>query len=108
MGITFKEDVSDIRNSKVIDVVREFESYGVKVDVVDPYADKEEVKEEYGLDLSQSPEGEYDAVIAAVSHDKYLEMTQADFENYMTSDSVFVDIKGVHKDKFRDKDYWSL
>jgi len=108
MGITFKEDVSDIRNSKVIDVVREFESYGVKVDVVDPYADKEEVKEEYDLNLIQDPDGEYDAVIAAVSHYKYLEMTKSDFENYMTSDAVFVDIKGAHKDKFRDKDYWSL
>jgi UDP-N-acetyl-D-galactosamine dehydrogenase len=108
MGITFKEDVSDIRNSKVIDVVREFESYGVKVDVVDPYADKEEVKEEYDLNLSPDPEGKYDAVIAAVSHDKYLDMTQSDFENYMTPDAVFVDIKGVHKGKFRDKDYWSL
>jgi UDP-N-acetyl-D-galactosamine dehydrogenase len=74
MGITFKEDVSDIRNSKVVDVYKELLSYGVKVDVVDPYANSKEVKEEYQFEMAKEPSKDYDVVIAAVSHDKYLDL----------------------------------
>jgi UDP-N-acetyl-D-galactosamine dehydrogenase len=68
LGITFKEDCPDIRNSRVIDVIEELQDYGVKVEVYDPHADKLEVKEEYGLGLINEPEGEYDAVVLAVKH----------------------------------------
>jgi len=108
MGITFKEDVSDIRNSKVVDVYRELLSYGVKVDVVDPYADPEEVKEEYTFDMVKEPANDYDVVIAAVSHDKYLNLNEDYFKSITTDNSLFVDIKGVYRSKINNLEYWSL
>ncbi|HOT88082.1 MAG TPA: nucleotide sugar dehydrogenase, partial [Bacteroidales bacterium] len=63
MGATFKEDVSDIRNSRVADVISELKSYGVNVDVVDPYASSKELKHEYGFELVEKPSGKYDAII---------------------------------------------
>ncbi len=77
LGITFKENCPDIRNSRVIDIVKEFESYDVNVDVFDPWASAEEVKHEYGLNLitsSKSLKDEYDAIILAVSHKEFLEL----------------------------------
>jgi len=71
LGITFKENCPDIRNSRVIDVVSELKEFGTDVSVYDPWADPEEVKREYGLDLLSSPDGSYDAVVLAVSHDKF-------------------------------------
>jgi UDP-N-acetyl-D-galactosamine dehydrogenase len=108
MGITFKEDVSDIRNSKVVDVYRELLSYGVKVDVVDPYADPKEVKEEYKLDLTINLSKDYDVVIAAVSHDKYLNLSEDYFKSITTNNALFVDIKGIFRNKIKELNYWSL
>ncbi len=108
MGITFKEDVSDIRNSKVVDVYRELLSYGVKVDVVDPHADPEEVKEEYKFDMVKEPANDYDVIIAAVSHDKYLNLNEDYFSSITTQNSLFVDIKGVYRSKINNLEYWSL
>ena len=108
MGITFKEDVSDIRNSKVVDVIREFESYGVSVDVVDAYADPKEVYEEYKIILKEKPSGYYDSVFVAVSHKEYLQMNESDFKSILAPNSIFVDIKGVFKQKINSIDYWSL
>jgi UDP-N-acetyl-D-galactosamine dehydrogenase len=68
MGATFKENVSDIRNSKVADVVKELKSYGVKVDIVDPHASSKELKHEYGFGLIKTPNKKYDAIIVAVNH----------------------------------------
>ncbi len=108
MGITFKEDVSDIRNSKVVDVYRELLSYGVKVDVIDPYADAEEVKEEYQFNLTDKASNDYDVIMAAVSHDKYLELDEAYFKTLVTENALFVDIKGNYRDKIKELNYWSL
>ncbi|MCD4704787.1 nucleotide sugar dehydrogenase, partial [bacterium] len=108
MGITFKEDVSDIRNSKVVDVYRELLSYGVKVDVVDPYADPEEVKEEYRFDLAKEFGNDYDVVISAVSHDKYLSLDEDYFKSITADNALFVDIKGVYRNKIKELNYWSL
>jgi len=108
MGITFKEDVSDIRNSKVVDVYRELLSYGVKVDVVDPHADSEEVKEEYQFELSKNTAKDYDVVIAAVSHDKYLPLDEDYFKSITTEKALFVDIKGSYRNKINELEYWSL
>ncbi|MBT8254536.1 MAG: nucleotide sugar dehydrogenase [Bacteroidia bacterium] len=77
LGITFKENCPDIRNSRVIDIIREFETYHVDVDVYDPWASAEEVKEEYGLDLICKGSGirsDYDAIILAVSHKEFLDI----------------------------------
>ncbi|MBN2858069.1 MAG: Vi polysaccharide biosynthesis UDP-N-acetylglucosamine C-6 dehydrogenase TviB, partial [Candidatus Delongbacteria bacterium] len=68
LGITFKENCPDIRNSRVIDIIDELKEFGCKVDVYDPWADKEEVKEEYGVSLNSKPKKEYNAVICAVAH----------------------------------------
>ncbi|MCB2195259.1 MAG: nucleotide sugar dehydrogenase [Bacteroidetes bacterium] len=108
MGITFKEDVSDIRNSKVVDVYRELLSYGVKVDVVDPYADPKEVKEEYQFDLQEKTSNDYDVIVAAVSHDKYLSLEEDYFKSLTTENALFVDIKGIYRDKIKELNYWSL
>jgi len=108
MGITFKEDVSDIRNSKVVDVYRELLSYGVKVDAIDPYADAEEVKEEYQFELTTKAANDYDVIIAAVSHDKYKDLEEEYFKSITSNDALFVDIKGIYRDKIKELNYWSL
>jgi UDP-N-acetyl-D-galactosamine dehydrogenase len=108
MGATFKEDVSDIRNSRVIDVVKEIESFSCKVEIVDPHADKEEYAHEYGHELVDAPTGKYDAVIVAVNHAEYVAMNESDFKNLMTDKGIIVDLKGIFRDKIKDLDYWSL
>jgi UDP-N-acetyl-D-galactosamine dehydrogenase len=107
-GFTFKEDVSDIRNTKVIDVYRELLSYGVQVDVVDPYADAYEVKEEYQFELCEKAEGKYDALILAVSHEEYMNQPKAYFAQFMKEDGIFVDIKGLYRAFKNEFNYWSL
>ena len=110
MGLTFKENVADIRNTKVIDVIRELESFNVKVDIVDPYASPEEVHEEYELTLKDEAEaGVYDAVIAAVNHEDYVNFEEADFRGLLKGgDGTVVDVKGVFRGKTGTLDYWSL
>jgi len=108
MGITFKENVSDIRNSKVVDLIREFESYKVDVDTIDPYADFDEVKEEYGIDLCKKQADKYDAVIVAVNHNEYKDISEDYFKSLMNENAVLVDIKGIYRDKINDLEYWSL
>ncbi len=108
MGATFKENVSDIRNSKVVDTVRELQSFGVRVDVVDPYASAEEVKHEYNYDLSEKPSGKYDAVIVAVNHDEYCDKPESEFAEFLRDQAVFVDLKGIYKGKISSFEYWSL
>jgi len=109
MGATFKEDVSDIRNSKVIDVIRELESFSVTVDVIDPHASSKEMFEEYGVSIKSETSNDYDAVIVAVNHADYIKYTEADFKNLLKSDDgLVVDVKGVFKDQFKDLEYWSL
>ena len=90
LGITFKENCPDIRNSRAIDVVRELEEFGVQVEVYDPWADPEEVQHEYGLALVTRPEGEYDAVILTVAHRDFKEM---DLEAFCNGTTVRYDVK---------------
>jgi UDP-N-acetyl-D-galactosamine dehydrogenase len=109
MGATFKEDVTDIRNSKVIDVVNELKSFSVKVDLVDPHASSKEMEEEYGVALTPSATNDYDAVIVAVNHKEYLDLDEAYFQSLLkNSHGVFVDVKGIYKGKIKDLHYWSL
>ena len=108
MGATFKEDVSDIRNSKVVDVVKEIESYSCHVEIVDPHASSADYQEEYGYAITTEITGKYDAVIVAVNHKEYCSLDEAYFKSIMTDKGVFVDLKGVYKNKFADLDYWSL
>jgi UDP-N-acetyl-D-galactosamine dehydrogenase len=108
MGITFKENVSDIRNSKVVDVISELKDYGVIVDVVDPFASASEVKHEYGIELLREPTGKYDAVIVAVNHTNYLDLSTGYFEELMDHDGILVDVKGILRGRFKENNYWSL
>jgi len=93
MGITFKENCPDIRNSRVIDVIEELDSYGCKVEVYDPWADKEEVKEEYSIELIEeiNPKS-YDAVVLAVAHDEFKKMDIPGFKN---KSGIIYDIKAI-------------
>ncbi len=97
LGITFKENCPDIRNSRVIDVINELKDFGCNVDVYDPWADKEEVKEEYGIDLLTKEDNidlsKYDAIVVAVAHDEFKKMDIKKSDN-----QVIYDIKGILKE----------
>lgn len=108
LGVTFKENVTDIRNSKVIDVIREFESYGVQVDAIDPHADKNEFDHEYNFKIVDAANGPYDAVVLAVSHEEYKNFEEAYIHNLLKDTGVFADLKGLYRRKFDNLDYWSL
>jgi UDP-N-acetyl-D-galactosamine dehydrogenase len=109
MGATFKEDVSDIRNSKVIDIVNELKSYQVHVDIIDPHADSDEMNHEYGVPLISSVSNEYDAIIVAVNHKEYIGLNENYFKSLMKENKgIFVDVKGIYKDQIHDLEYWSL
>ncbi len=100
LGITFKENCPDIRNSKVIDVIHELESYGIDVDTYDPQADKEEVKHEYNVDLVKEPASSYHAVVLAVSHEEFKDFN---LNKHLSSSGVVYDIKGFFEKELVDK-----
>ena len=95
LGITFKENCPDIRNSRVIDIIKEFKTYDVNVDVFDPWASAEEVKHEYGLDLitaSEELKKDYNAIVLAVSHNEFLEL---DITKLKSDIGVVFDVKSL-------------
>lgn len=108
MGITFKENVSDLRNSRVADVVSELKQYRVGVEVVDPFANKKEVLEEYGIALQDNIGRDYDAVIVAVGHKPYAELDESYFMSITKPGAVLVDVKGMYRNKIKELNYWSL
>jgi len=108
MGMTFKENVSDIRNSKVIDVINELKNYGLEVDVIDPHASPEEVMEEYGLELSANVKPRYDAIVAAVSHEDYMNKDEKYFRGIAHETAILADLKGIYRGKIKNMEYWSL
>lgn len=108
LGATFKENVSDIRNSKVADVVRGLQSYYLKVDVTDPNASSKELEHEYGFALVAAPEGLYDAVIVAVAHQEYTDYDEAWFNGITKPHALIADIKGIYRNKIQSRMYWSL
>lgn len=108
MGATFKENVSDIRNSKVADVVRGLHSFSLNVDVTDPFADSDELKREYGFGLAVTPGNKYDAVIVAVPHESYRELDDAYFASITKPNAVIADLKGIYRNKINSRKYWSL
>ena len=101
MGLAFKENCPDIRNTKVIDVIRELEDFGVNVDVYDPCVDQNEVMSEYGVALLQEPlKGHYDANLLAVQHDIFVQKGSVSARAFLKSSGVFFDVKSVFdKDK---------
>ncbi|RUO30340.1 Vi polysaccharide biosynthesis UDP-N-acetylglucosamine C-6 dehydrogenase TviB [Aliidiomarina soli] len=96
MGFAFKENCPDLRNTRVIDIVRELSSFGVNVDVHDPWVSADEASAEYGINLTQTPEnGAYDAIILAVAHDEFKSMGVDEIQSLGRSESVLYDLKYV-------------
>lgn len=92
LGITFKENCPDIRNSRVVDVVRELQSFGIMVDVYDPFADSEEVRHEYGLEVVSRLSKKYHGIVMAVAHEEF---KQLDWNALCFEKTVVYDVKGV-------------
>ncbi len=107
MGVTFKENVSDIRNSKVADLIKELMDYSLNVHVVDPYASSNEVAHEYGISMIEKPEGNYDAILIAVGHDEYKRLSKEDLQNLCKDSLLLFDIKGI-KESESFENYWKL
>lgn len=96
LGLTFKENCPDIRNTKIVDIVHELKEYNVNVDVYDPWASSKETQHEYGIELIDEPkQNHYDAVILAVAHNEFKTYDQASFNKLMKADSVIYDLKNV-------------
>jgi UDP-N-acetyl-D-galactosamine dehydrogenase len=108
MGATFKEDVSDIRNSKVFDLYRELEEYSLHVEIMDPHADPQEVRDEYDLSLATEIGTDYNVIIVAVNHREFRELDEEYFTGIGTKDAILVDIKNIYKDKIDNLTYWCL
>lgn len=109
MGVTFKENVEDIRNSKVADLIRELKSYGLHVECIDPLANGKEFQHEYNLTLNENATGTYDAVVLAVSHATYIDQGVGLISSLLDKQGILIDIKGVYrKNNASFPNYWSL
>ena len=111
MGVTFKENVADIRNSKVFNVIQELRSFNVQTDVVDPFASPSQVDNEYGVQLTDAAKnGAYDAVIVAVNHAQYVDLNVQDFRALFKhkDNGLLVDIKGMYRHLSDQLNYWSF
>jgi len=107
-GVTFKENVSDIRNSKIIDTVKEIMAFNIQVDIEDHNAQWEEVEMEYGVKLTKELKTDYDAVIIAIPHDQYKELTESYFCSITKPGALIADLKGLYRGKINQRLYWSL
>jgi UDP-N-acetyl-D-glucosamine/UDP-N-acetyl-D-galactosamine dehydrogenase len=108
MGATFKENVSDIRNSKVADVIKELKAFSLNVDVTDPHADSEDLEHEYGFELTATLSNDYDAVLVTVPHDEYKKLDDAYFASITKEHALVADLKGIYRGKITSRKYWSL
>ncbi|MBL0768213.1 Vi polysaccharide biosynthesis UDP-N-acetylglucosamine C-6 dehydrogenase TviB [Sphingopyxis sp. XHP0097] len=95
LGLAFKENCPDIRNTRVIDLISEFRDYGAQIDVYDPWVDADEARHEYGIEILDAPQGGYDAVILAVSHREFVDAGAQALRKFGNASSVLVDIKGT-------------
>jgi UDP-N-acetyl-D-galactosamine dehydrogenase len=94
MGLTFKENCSDIRNTRVVDLVEGFKAFNLNVDVYDPWANKEEAINEYDIKLTDQPvKGKYDAIILAVAHNEFKKLSSEQIRNFGKENNVIYDIK---------------
>ncbi len=108
MGATFKENVSDIRNSKVADVIKELKAFSLNVHVTDPYADSVELMHEYGFELTPELANDYDAVLVTVPHDEYKKLDDNYFASISKEHAIIADLKGIYRNKIISRQYWSL
>jgi UDP-N-acetyl-D-galactosamine dehydrogenase len=108
LGVTFKENCPDVRNSKVIDLIREFEDWGVQTKVMDPWADDKEVREEYGLQLQQiTPTNKVDSLVVAVAHKQFAQMTSKELKALCLDykKPVLADLKSLYDRKALEEDF---
>jgi UDP-N-acetyl-D-galactosamine dehydrogenase len=108
MGATFKENVSDIRNSKVADVVKELQSYSLNVHITDPHASSDDLKHEYNIELTENLDIDYDAVIITVPHNAYKKIDDAEFASITKPHAMIADLKGIYRGTITSRKYWSL
>ncbi|HMX83919.1 MAG TPA: nucleotide sugar dehydrogenase [Saprospiraceae bacterium] len=108
MGVTFKENVSDIRNSKVVNLIHELMQYSVVVHVVDPHASHNEVAHEYKLVMTENISSDYDAVVVTVGHGEYRSLNEQYFKSIMKENAILMDIKGIYNFDATDFTYWKL
>jgi UDP-N-acetyl-D-galactosamine dehydrogenase len=110
LGITFKENVSDIRNTKVVELVRELMDYSINVHLHDPCASPNEVAHEYKLTLTEQISAGYDAVVVAVAHQEYRQLGATYFQQISHPDAVIMDLKGLFNraDFAEPLTYWRL
>jgi UDP-N-acetyl-D-galactosamine dehydrogenase len=108
MGATFKENVSDIRNSKIADVVKELQAFSLNVHVTDPHAESSELKHEYGFELTPVISNDYDAVIITVPHNAFKQFDNAYFAGITKDNALIADLKGIYRGKISSRNYWSL
>ena len=108
LGMTFKENVADIRNSKIADLAREIMDYSINVHIVDPHASPNEVAHEYKLSLLEQPTGPYDAVVVAVAHDEFKNLDAGYFHKLMPEKPLLVDIKAIYKHLDGEMTCWRL
>ena len=108
MGATFKENVTDIRNSKVFNLYKELKDFHLEVEMTDALADAHEVLEEYEVELKKEASGKYDVVVVAVSHDAYKQLDENYFLNLTKEGAILVDIKNMYKSKISQLEYWTL
>ncbi len=102
-GVTFKENVTDIRNSKVYDLIKELQDFSLSVDVMDCKAKKDEVKKEYGLDLIDEPRAKYDVLVIAVAHDEYKGEGFGDWEKHLVAEPIIFDVRALYRNQNLDK-----
>jgi len=96
MGLTFKENCPDLRNTKVVDIITELKEYNIKVDIYDPWVSKEAAKKEYGFDvLTQKPVSQYDGIIMAVAHDEFKSMSTTELKALGKPESIIYDLKYI-------------
>ncbi len=108
LGITFKEDVADIRNSKVAALVHELQDFSINVHVADPHASPNEVAHEYKLTLVDKISDDYDAVVVAVAHQEYKTYNSAFFKSITRENAILMDLKALYEGVDKDIHYWRL
>jgi len=97
MGLTFKENCPDIRNTKVVDIIQELEEYGSKIDIYEPWIDEKD-KNYYDYNFINNPfvhDKKYEAIIVAVAHDKFKTITEVEYNNILNGDKILIDVKGI-------------
>jgi len=108
MGVTIKENVSDIRNSRISDIVSELITLGIQPEVYDPHASSQTVMKEMGFPLVDVPGREYDAIIVAVAHDEFKDLQEDYFISLSSHAAILVDVKGLYRGRIKRMGYWSL